>query len=86
MKVKSKGRPTGAQNRPRRAFSVAEAITILEAKAAQDVATAAALLDSTEGGVRREIAEGKLQAFKMGRLVRIPSVVIRQRLFPQIGA
>ena len=84
MKKEFKGRPTGAKNRPRAALPVAEAIKILDDRAAQTVPMAARILGSTEGAVRRDL--GKFHAFRMGRLWLIPSVAIRQRMiFPHPG-
>ena len=80
-KKEFKGRPSGSKNRPRVALPSADALKELESRTSQTVPMTAKILGTTEGAVRRDISDGKLQAFRMGRLVLVPSAVIRQRIF-----
>jgi hypothetical protein len=77
-----KGRPRGAKNRPLEALPMSDALKQLESHAAQPVPMAAKILGVTQGAVRRDISAGHLQAFQMGRLMFVPSSVIRQRILP----
>jgi len=85
MPKKFSGRRRGAKNRPRVALPLADALKELDSRAAQTVPTTAKILGTSEGAVRRDISAGRLQAFTMGRLVFVPSIVIRQRISPQVG-
>ena len=80
MPKKFSGRRSGAKNRPRVALPLADALKELESRTSQTVPMTAKILGTTEGAVRRDIGAGKLQAFQMGRLVFVPSIVIRQRI------
>ena len=84
MPKRFKGRPRGAKNRPQEALPLADALKQLDSRAAQTVPTTAKILGVTEGAVRRDAS--RLQAFQMGRLWFVPSVVIRQRILPERGA
>jgi hypothetical protein len=75
------GRRRGAKNRPRVALPPADALKELESRTSQTVPMTAKILGTTEGAVRRDISDGKLQAFRMGRFVFEPSALIRQRIF-----
>jgi hypothetical protein len=77
-----KGRRRGAKNRPRVALPLTDALKELESRACQSVPMTAKILGTTEGAVRRAISEGSLQSFNMGRLVFVPSAVIRRRIAP----
>jgi hypothetical protein len=81
MPNKFLGRRRGAKNRPRVALPPADALKELESRTSQTVPMTAKILGTTEGAVRRDISDGKLQAFRMGRLVFVPSALIRQRIF-----
>jgi hypothetical protein len=84
MPKKLKGRQRGMKNRPRVALPLMDALKQLDSRAAQTVLTTAKILGVTEGAVRRDA--NRLQAFQMGRLWFVPSVVIRQRILPEPGA
>jgi hypothetical protein len=79
-KKEVKGRPSGAKNRPREALPLSDALKELESRAAQTIPMTAKIVGTTEGAVRRDLAN--LRAFQMGRLWFVPSVVIRQRIMP----
>ena len=81
-----KGRQRGAKNRPREALPLADALKELDSRASQTVPMTAKIFGVSVGAVRREVGAGKLQSFHMGRLVFVPSVVIRQRISPPLGA
>lgn len=83
MPKKFEGRPKGSKNKIRTPLPATEAMKILEEQVAQTVATTAQILGTSEGAVYRDINDRKLSAFRVGKLWRVPSVVIRQRLFPQ---
>ena len=83
MPKKFKGRPSGSKNRPRVALPLEDALKELGDRASQTVPMTAKILGTTEGAVRRDIGAGRLQAFRMGRLVFVPSIVIRQRISPE---
>jgi hypothetical protein len=56
---------------------------ILASAVAQTIPTTAKIFGTSEGTVRADIAAGRLPAFMLGaRLWRVPSAVIRARLFP----
>jgi hypothetical protein len=80
------GRRRGAKNHPPEALPLADALKVLESRAAQSVPVTAKILGTTEGAVRRDINAGRLQSFNMGRLKFVPSIVIRQRIVPQAQA
>jgi hypothetical protein len=82
MPTKFMGRRRGAKNRPRVALPLTDALNVLESRTSQTVPTTAKILGTSEGAVRRDISAGRLQAFVMGRLIFVPSVVIRQRILP----
>jgi hypothetical protein len=82
MPTKFMGRRRGAKNRPRVALPLTDALKELESRTSQTVPQTAKILGSTVGAVRRDISAGKLQAFQMGRLWFVPSVVIRRRISP----
>ena len=81
-----KGRQHGAKNRPREALPLADALKELDSRASQTVPMTAKIFGVSVGAVRRDVSAGKLQAFQMGRLWFVPSVVIRQRISPPMGA
>jgi hypothetical protein len=76
------GRPSGSKNRPRVALPLEDALKELDSRTSQTVPMTAKIFGSTVGAVRRDISAGKLQAFQMGRLWFVPSVVIRRRISP----
>jgi hypothetical protein len=82
MPKKFKGRQRGAKNRPREALPLTDALKELESRTSQTVPMTAKILGTTEGAVRRGISAGNLNAFQMGRLWFVPSVVIRRRISP----
>jgi hypothetical protein len=86
MPKKFKGRQRGMKNRPRVALPLTDALKELDSRAAQTVPMTAKILGASEGAVRRDISAGNLRAFQMGRLVFVPSIVIRQRISPPTGA
>jgi len=73
-----KGRQRGSKNRPREALPLVEALKELESRTPQTVPMTAKIFGTTEGAVRREIEDGNLQSIRMGRLIFVPSVVIRR--------
>jgi hypothetical protein len=83
MPKKFLGRRRGAKNRPRVALPPEDALKELQSRTSQTVPMTAKILGTTEGAVRRDIDAGKLQSFRMGRLVYVPSIIIRQRIFPK---
>ena len=83
-KLRLGGRVKGSKNTVRAPLPLAEIEKMLDARAAQTVTDTATIFGTTPGVIRSDIAAGRLTAFMLGeRLWRIPSVVIRQKLFPR---